>query len=157
MQNFRKNPEIFDVFFRGPWEIPGRSLGYPGRPKKVMFKKSVFFFWISLVASLNLFLFVTFLYLKFLTFDWFLIEALFSYIISLSNLKSVFYIALGWFNFLFCIFLKCGVVPFYFWKPIFFKGTPLHALLFYIVFYYFSIVIFILHFLMMINNFKNTI
>jgi hypothetical protein len=38
------------------------------------------------------------------------------------------------------------VVPFYFWKPIFFKGTPLHALLFYIVFYYFSIVLFILHF-----------
>ena len=112
----------------------------------------IFFFWISLVASLNLFLFLTFLYLKFLTFDWFLIESLFSYIISLSNLKSVFYIALGWFNFLFCIFLKCGVVPFYFWKPIFFKGTPLHALLFYIVFYYFSIVLFILHFFLAYLN-----
>jgi hypothetical protein len=23
---------------------------------------------------------------------------------------------LTWFNFMFCIFLKCGVVPFYFWK-----------------------------------------
>jgi len=112
----------------------------------------VFFFWISLIASLNLFVFLILLYLKFLTFDWFLIEAIFSYIISLSNLKSIFYIALGWFNFLFCIFLKCGVVPFYFWKPIFFKGTPLHALMFYIVFYYFSIILFLLHFFVVYLN-----
>lgn len=112
----------------------------------------VFFFWISLIASLNLFVFLILLYLKFLTFDWFLIESIFSYIISLSNLKSIFYIALGWFNFLFCIFLKCGVVPFYFWKPIFFKGTPLHALMFYIVFYYFSIILFLLHFFVVYLN-----
>lgn len=112
----------------------------------------IFFFWISLVASLNLFIFLILLYLKFLTFDWFLIESIFIYIITLSNLKSIFYITLGWFNFMFCIFLKCGVVPFYFWKPIFFKGTPLHALMFYIVFYYFSILFFLIHFFIVYFN-----
>jgi len=99
----------------------------------------MFFFWISLVSSLNLFLFLTVFYLKFLTFDWFTLEAIFYYVVSISNLKSIFLTSLVWFSFLFCIFLKCGLVPFYFWKPIFFKGIPLHALFFYIVFFYFFI------------------
>jgi hypothetical protein len=112
----------------------------------------VFFFWISLIASLNLFVFLILLYLKFLTFDWFLLESIFSYVIASGNIKGIFYIALGWTNFLFCIFLKCGVVPFYFWKPIFFKGVPLHALLFYIVFYYFTVILFFLHFFIVYLN-----
>jgi len=108
----------------------------------------MFFFWISLVSSLNLFLFLTVFYLKFLTFDWFTLEAIFYYVVSISNLKSIFLTSLVWFSFLFCIFLKCGLVPFYFWKPIFFKGIPLHALFFYIVFFYFFIFYFFIYFLL---------
>lgn len=112
----------------------------------------LFFFWISLISSLNLFLFLTLFYLKFLTFDWFTLESIFFYVISTSDLKSLFFVALVWFNFLFCIFLKCGLVPFYFWKPIFFKGIPLHALFFYIFFFYFFIFYFFIYFLVIYLN-----
>lgn len=106
----------------------------------------MFFFWISLISSLNLFLFLILFYLKFLTFDWFTIDSVFYYIVSVSDLKSLFFISLSWFTFMFCIFLKCGLVPFYFWKPMFFKGIPLHALFFYIFFFYFFIFYFFIYF-----------
>jgi hypothetical protein len=106
----------------------------------------MYFFWISLISSLNLFFFLILFYLKFLTFDWFLFEFVFFYIINLSNFKDLFFIFFVWFNLLFSIFLKCGLVPFYFWKPIFFKGMPIHALLFYIGFFYFFIFLFFIYF-----------
>lgn len=112
----------------------------------------MFFFWISLVSSLNLFLFLTLFYLKFLTFDWYTLEAVFSYVVSVSDLKSLFFISLSWFNFMFCIFLKCGLVPFYFWKPMFFKGIPLHSLFFYIFFFYFSLFLFFIYFFVVYLN-----
>ena len=106
----------------------------------------LYFFWISLVSSLNLFFFLILFYLKFLTFDWFFFEFIFIYIINVSDLKDIFFIVIIWFNLLFCIFLKCGLVPFYFWKPIFFKGMPTHSLFFYILFFYFFIFLFFLIF-----------
>lgn len=112
----------------------------------------MFFFWISLISSLNLFVFLSLFYLKFLTFDWYILESIFFYVISLSDLKSLFFSSLVWFNFLFCIFLKCGLVPFFFWKPIFFKGMPLHSLFFYIVFFYFFIFYFFIYFFMVYLN-----
>lgn len=112
----------------------------------------MFFFWISLISSLNLFLSLIFFYLKFLTFDWYLLENIFFYIVSSSSLKETTFISFAWFNFLFCIFLKCGLVPFYFWKPVFFKGIPLHSLFFYISFFYFFLVFFFLTFLLIYLN-----
>ena len=108
----------------------------------------MFFFWISLISSLNLFLFLSIFYLKFLTFDWFIMEAVFYFIVSVSDLKSLFTTSLTWFNFLFCIFLKCGLVPFFFWKPTFFKGITLHALFFYVTFFYFFLFLFFIYFLL---------
>jgi hypothetical protein len=108
----------------------------------------LFFFWVSLLSALNLFVVLIFMYLKFLTFDWFLIETIFFYSLTLSNLKGVFYIFLVWLNFLFCVFLKCGLVPFFFWKPTFFKGIPTHSLMFYITFFYFFLFLFLLIFLL---------
>ena len=112
----------------------------------------MFFFWISLVSSLNLFVFLALFYIKFLTFDWFTLESIFYYVISISDIKSIFLNSLVWFNFLFCIFLKCGLVPFYFWKPIFFKGIPLHSLFFYIIFFYFFLFYFFIYFLTVYLN-----
>ncbi len=112
----------------------------------------LFFFWISLVSSLNLFLFLILFYLKFLTFEWFLFEFVFYHLTTLNDFKSVFSIFFIWFNLLFCIFIKCGLVPFYFWKPVFFKGMPLHTLMFYICFFYFFIFLFFLHFLLVYTN-----
>lgn len=112
----------------------------------------MFFFWISLISSLNLFLFLILFYLKFLTFDWFTVDSIFYYIVSISDLKSLFFISLSWFTFMFCVFLKCGLVPFYFWKPMFFKGIPLHALFFYIFFFYFFIFYFFIYFFIVYLN-----
>ncbi len=112
----------------------------------------IYFFWISLISSLNLFFFLILFYLKFLTFDWFIVEFIFFYIINLSNFKDFFFIFFVWFNLIFSIFLKCGLVPFYFWKPIFFKGMPLHSLLFYILFFYFFIFLFFIYFFLIYLN-----
>ena len=108
----------------------------------------MFLFWISLVSSLNLFLFLTFFYIKVLTFDWFLLEHVLAYLWAVADLKTFFYLTLNWFNLMLCLFIKCGVAPFYFWKPSFFKGIPLHALFLYIFFFYFFLFTFILYFLL---------
>lgn len=112
----------------------------------------MYFFWISLISSLNLFFFLILFYIKFLTFDWFVFEFIFFYVINLSQFKDIFFIIFIWFNLLFCIFLKCGLVPFYFWKPMFFKGIPVHALFFYIFFFYFFLFFFILYFFLIYVN-----
>lgn len=118
------------------------------------FHSILYFFWISLIASLNLFLFLILFYFKFLTYDWFFIEFIFSYYTSISSLKEIVSILLIWLNFLFCLFLKCGLVPFYFWKPIFFKGLPIHTLFFYVSFFYFFIFLF---FCVFLTNFLSQI
>lgn len=112
----------------------------------------MYFFWTSLISSLNLFFFLILFYLKFLSFDWFLFEFVFHYIVLCSDLKDLFYVVIVWLNFLFCVFLKCGLVPFYFWKPAFFKGIPLHALFFYITFFYFFIFLFFIYYFLVYSN-----
>lgn len=112
----------------------------------------MYFFWISLITSINLFFFLILFYIKFFTFDFFLFEFVFFYIVNLSTVKDVFFMALVWFNLLFCVFLKCGLVPFYFWKPVFFRGMPIHALFFYIVFFYFFILLFFIYFFLTCVN-----
>lgn len=102
----------------------------------------LFFFWVSLVGSLNLFIFLILFYAKFLTFDWFLLELVFNYLTSINSLKDLYYVSLTWLIFLTCLFLKCGLAPFYFWKPTFFKGISLHALLTYITFFYFFLILY---------------
>jgi hypothetical protein len=112
----------------------------------------LFFFWISLVGSLNLFLFLLLFYAKVVTFDWFLVEVLFQYLISVGSLKDLFYVSLSWFNFLICIFLKCGLAPFYFWKPTFFKGMSMHSLFFYTFFFYFFLILYFTYVLLVLLN-----
>jgi len=107
----------------------------------------MYFFWISLITSLNLFFFLVLFYIKFLTFDMNLFEFVFYNLTVLHDFKDLFSILIIWFNFLFCVFLKCGLVPFYFWKPIFFKGIPLHSLFFY-VFFYFYLFLFVIFFIL---------
>ena len=112
----------------------------------------LFFFWISLVSSLTLFVFTILFYLQFFTFDWFSTELILFYVLTITDLKGVFMLSLTWLFLMFCIFLKCGLVPFYIWKPIFFKGIPLHALFFYIVFFYFFIFYFFIYFFVFYLN-----
>lgn len=107
----------------------------------------LFFFWISLLASLNLFLFLIFLYDKMYTFDWYIMEHIFIYFISISSYKDVYVLGLTWFFILFSIFLKCGIAPFFLWKPTFFKGMSFSSLSFYISFFYYFLFLFLIQFL----------
>lgn len=112
----------------------------------------VFFFWISLVSSLTLFIFLTLFYLQFFSFDWNTTESIFYYIVTVSNLKGIFTLSLNWLLLIFCIFLKCGVVPFYIWKPMFFKGMSFHTLVFYTTFFYFFLFYFFIYFFLFYLN-----
>ena len=103
------------------------------------------FFWTTLLSSLTLFVFLIMFYLQFLTFDWNLIDSIFTFLVSTSSLKSIFTVSFSWLLILVCIFIKCGIVPFFLWKPAFFKGMTLISLFFYIYVYYFSVFIFFLY------------
>jgi hypothetical protein len=105
----------------------------------------LFFFWVSLLASLNLFLFVTLLYLRVFSFDWFLIEHVFNYFLVSNSFWDITSVTIPWFIFIFSVFLKCGLVPFFFWKPVFFKGLSIHMLFTYICYFYFYFFLFIIH------------
>jgi len=107
----------------------------------------LYFFWISLISSLNLFLFFLLLYTKLLTLDWFLLDYVFTYFISVGSVSDVASIGIYWLVMVFCIFVKCGVSPLFLWKPTFFKGTPVYTLFFYICFFYFFLFLFVVHFL----------
>ena len=108
----------------------------------------LFFFWMSLVTSLTLFIFLLYFYTKLLTFDWFLIEHVFTYLVNSKSMTSLLSIGLVWFMFTVCIFVKCGIAPLYIWKPTFFKGLPLHVLFFYVCFFYFFLFLFIVYLLL---------
>ena len=104
-----------------------------------MLQMLMLFFWITLVSSLMLFVFLITFYLKFLTLDLNLLSSVFTFLVFTASLKLVFATSFCWLLFLVCIFIKCGIVPFYLWKPAFFKGMSLNALFFYVYVYYFSI------------------
>lgn len=110
------------------------------------------FFWISLISSLNLFLFLILFYSKFLTLDWNIIEFILNYLLLSNSFKDYLTIALVWFNLIFCFFLKCGIAPFFFWKPTFFRGMDFKLLFFYIVFFYFFFFIFFAYFFLIYVN-----
>lgn len=103
-------------------------------------------FWMSLVISLNLFLFLILFVLHFGTTDWFVIEYVFMYFVQTYEMPWPTHITLVWWNLLISVFLKCGLVPFYFWKPVFFKNLPIFTLFIYIVLFYFFLILFLISF-----------
>ena len=105
----------------------------------------MFFFWITLFASLALFLFLITFYLKFFTFDFSLISSIFTFLVLNSSLKSLLSVSLTWFMFLISISIKCGLLPFYLWKPSFFKGMTMISLFYYIYIYYFTVLFMFLY------------
>ena len=103
------------------------------------------FFWMTLVSSLLLFFFITLFYLVVLTFDLNLIGLLFTFMSISAELSSLTSLSLVWFLFILCIFIKGGIVPFFLWKPSFFKGISYLALFFYIYIYYFALFVYLIY------------
>lgn len=104
----------------------------------------IIFFWISLIASLNLFVFTILGYLKLFTLDWFWVEHIFTYLLEITSLSELLGLGIVWSILIFSVFLKCGVAPVYIWKPKFFRGLPLHTICFYATFFYFFTFLFII-------------
>jgi len=107
----------------------------------------IYYFWISLISALNLFLFILLLYVKIHTLDWFTIEHIFNYLTIVSSFKDLVSMGLIWFILLLSIFIKSGIAPLYLYKPTFFKGLPFYTLFFYICFFYFFFFLFTIHLL----------
>ena len=107
----------------------------------------IYFFWVSLIASLNLFLFTIYLYSSMMSLDWYLLEHVYFYYLSMASTKDLYLLGIVWFIMLFSILLKCGIAPFFIWKPTFFKGLPLNTIFFYITMFYFVLFIFVIHFI----------
>jgi hypothetical protein len=53
------------------------------------------------------------IYVKFLTVDWAVVGTLADFNVSVSAVSEVATLSFSWFIGLLCIFMKCGVVPFY--------------------------------------------
>lgn len=106
----------------------------------------IFFFWTSFLASVSLFFYLLFFIYYFNTLDVFLLEHLFKFILNSPNFSNYVTLMSIWFGFVFCIFLKCGLVPFFVWKPLFFKGLSYLYIYIYTCFYYFFLLIFFLIF-----------
>lgn len=116
-------------------------------PSTYLFSLLVFF-WTSLVTTLTLFLFLLITYVKFLTVDWSLVTLLADYMISFSVSSEISSLSFTWLLGLLCILLKCAMVPFFLWKPTFFKGMALPTLFYYIFVFYFVLFLFFMNFLM---------
>jgi len=112
----------------------------------------LFFFWISLLSSLMLFVFIIFFYVKIVTFDWSITDLVLNFLINISSLKLLTTISLIWLLLIICMLIKCGTVPFYFWKPTFFKGMSFTSLFFYVYVYYFSIFFYLTYVIFMYLN-----
>lgn len=107
----------------------------------------IFYFWVSFIASVNLFIFLYFYIYYFLTLDLVFTDFIVFYFkINWTSLNFIPWM-FTWFLLLTCIFIKCGLAPFYVWKPQFFKGISLIYMLFYTCFYYFFTLIFLITFI----------
>ncbi len=105
----------------------------------------IFFFWMSLVSSLLLFIFMIFFYTHLFTFEFSLIEVVTSHILHTTTFKHFLAITLISTILIIIVFLKCGLVPLYAWKPIVFKGMTLHVIFFYICYYYYFLLMFFVY------------
>lgn len=105
----------------------------------------IFFFWMSLVSSLFLFIFIIFFYTHLFTFEFSLIEVITSHVLHTATFKHFLAITSVSTILIIIVFLKCGLVPLYVWKPIVFKGMTLHVIFFYICFYYYFLLMFFIY------------
>lgn len=113
----------------------------------------LFFFWTSFLASVSLFFYLLFFIYYFNTLDLFFLEYLFNFMVIKSSWLEQLAMGSIWFGFVFCVFLKCGLVPFFVWKPLFFKGLSYLYMFIYTCFYYFFLLIFFLIFFNYYFNF----
>lgn len=118
-----------------------RQSAYP----TAFLKSLVFFFWVSLLTSLTLFLFLSLVYLRYYMLDWNSLGDIFKFFTSFTSPEDIILSSFSVLLLLFSILFKCGIAPFFFWKPTFFDGFSIKMLAVYISFYYFFVFIFLIY------------
>jgi hypothetical protein len=103
-----------------------------------LFQAIVFFFWISFLLSILLFIVLILFFSTLTSSDWFVSEFIFNFITNYVSTSNFSLLPLLWIFLLIGLFLKCGLAPFYFWKPYFFKNIPSWYLFFYILNFFFA-------------------
>lgn len=101
-------------------------------------------YWTSLFVSLLFFYSLVMLGVHIHSFDLYTIEEVFKYLKNITDPRTLAIMSVHWLIFLSALFIKCGVVPFYVWKPTFFNGLNFHTLIFYVSFFYFYLFLFII-------------
>ena len=109
----------------------------------------IYMYWVGLIGSLLLFIFLVFFYKLTLTLDFYLLIYLYEWYFFNLDFSTFWFInsSITWIIFLVIIFLKCAIFPFFFWKPSLFKGIPLHVIQVYITLYFFSLFLYLNYFL----------
>jgi hypothetical protein len=112
----------------------------------------LYFFWISLIGSLFLFLFLTFFLINFFSFDFFFIEYVTLFILTSSTQATFVKGLIIWAGIVLTFFVKTGLAPFFFWKPVFFKGVSFYFIFFYTFVYYTGVLLFLTMFFIVYLN-----
>lgn len=112
-------------------------------PKEIL-NSLIYFFWMSLLSSLLLFLFLILFYTSTFALELSLANICLNFTSTTALITQFLATSLVLMLFTITIFLKCGLVPLFIWKPTVFKGLTMHAIFFYICFYYHFLLIFLL-------------
>lgn len=103
---------------------------------RIPFNALFFFFWTSFIVAISMFFLLNNLITKYTTTDLIWLENIVQFIIltgDISNLSTLIFL-MGFF--LITLMIKFALAPFFFWKPIFFSALNLPSLLFYTIFFY---------------------
>ena len=106
------------------------------------------FFWTSLITTLSLFLFLVLSYYSTNSLEWSVIELILSHTFMTSAVSESTLISYSWLFILITVYLKCAIVPFFLWKPTFFKGLTLPTLFYYILVFYNVLFLYFMYFLL---------
>lgn len=104
----------------------------------------LYLFWISFLSILGFFLLIIYLFKLTYSFDYYIIELIYNYIYYNLSRFNYTLLLITWILFIFSFFLKLGIMPFFLWKPNFFKSLPNIFLLFYVFLFYFFLYVYFL-------------
>lgn len=108
------------------------------------FNSMIYQFWSSFFTALLLIISILFIFKKFFFIDWINLE-LYIYMLNLKQFNINLIENLIFFSpFIFSLFFKLGLAPFFFWKPEIYKNFTLELLFLYVTFYVFSLIFLIL-------------
>jgi len=108
------------------------------------FNSIVYQFWASFFSAILLIISILIFFKNFFFIDWLNLE-IYVYMLNIKFFNTNLNEILIYFTpFIFCLFFKLGLLPFFFWKPEIYKNFTLEILFIYLTFYIFAIIFLVL-------------